>query len=182
MSHGWTLNLGCGSDTWGDARLDISLRTQTGRPTTPNIIGDATRLPFADKSFSEVRCYHVLEHIIDWCACLREIGRVSSGKVTLRFPVDDGYKRHMLASLVSLDVGGIRESYLTRKNRAHKWIMSPVPLRKELEKMGFAVEHRKNHLQLLPFLGSGRKSRFFKPILSKFNLALEWDIVAEKQK
>src|SRR5437667_8799773 len=57
------LDVGCGPDEWGDVRLDIDLRTQTGVKSQLNVMADAHYLPFIDKAFYYVRCWHVLEHI-----------------------------------------------------------------------------------------------------------------------
>ena len=42
----------------------------------PFLVSDATRLPFRDKSFDVVICSHLLEHVADPDALLRELGRV----------------------------------------------------------------------------------------------------------
>ena len=51
---------------------------------------DITRLPFADGTFDAVLCYHVLEHIPDDAAAMRELRRVLSpeGWAILQVPLD----------------------------------------------------------------------------------------------
>ncbi len=41
-----------------------------------DLLGDMTRMPFVDSSFDVVLCYHVLEHIPDDKAAMREMARV----------------------------------------------------------------------------------------------------------
>lgn len=52
------LDLGAGAKrAEGYTTLDVSPYFR------PDVQGDATRLPFADGAFGEVRCHHVLEHL-----------------------------------------------------------------------------------------------------------------------
>lgn len=86
-----TINVGCGSDTWGDVRLDYSRKPKqyylVGHSSSANIIADARHVPFFDKCFSELRAHHVLEHIKDWKKALQEWCRVAE-KVEIRFPTN----------------------------------------------------------------------------------------------
>jgi len=52
------LNIGCGSDKWGDIRLDIH------RTLSTNLIVDAQNLPFKPNSFKLAKVSHVLEHLV----------------------------------------------------------------------------------------------------------------------
>jgi hypothetical protein len=166
-----TLNVGCGPDFWGDVRLDVDFYTQTGVKSKLNIRADAHYLPFVDKAFSHVRCWHVLEHIAFPALAVSEIRRVGeSGNI--RFPVDDGFKRELLRNLVALSshdqwsvaLQGMRLAIRTRKLGAHLWIIRPV-----------GVQAKVNSYDLLPFLLSGRKSRLFRRIpLPK--IRHEWEI------
>lgn len=83
-----TLNAGCGGQTWGDIRVDIeksgSILFQ-GKAST-NVVADIRFLPFRNKSFSETRCFHVLEHLDDPKRALVELRRVSE-KVVVRVPI-----------------------------------------------------------------------------------------------
>ena len=48
--------------------------------------GDAHRLDFPDRSFDAVVCLRVLMHTPDWRASLRELCRVSGGRVVFDYP------------------------------------------------------------------------------------------------
>jgi SAM-dependent methyltransferase len=56
---------------------------------------DLCRLPFDDGRFDVVLCNHVLEHVCDDAAALREIRRVlrPGGRACLQVPVDEGLAR-----------------------------------------------------------------------------------------
>jgi len=41
--------------------------------SSANLIADAQRLPFIDKCFSELRAFHVLEHIRNWKKALERM-------------------------------------------------------------------------------------------------------------
>jgi len=148
-----TLNVGSGRDTWGDIRIDMT-RSQTGVHNNPNVIASALHIPLRTGIISEIRCRHVIEHIGDWKRVVAEIARVSSlgCRVELRFPIDDGYKRDFMLSWSRVDVSGMIHAYYTRKNRAHSWIMNPKSVSVLLTSLGFTVEWRPNHRNLLfPF-------------------------------
>ena len=86
-----TINVGCGSDSWGDVKLDCARAPKeyylTNNQSSANIIADARHLPFIDKCFSELRAFHVLEHIKDWEKALKEWCRVAN-KVKIRVPTN----------------------------------------------------------------------------------------------
>jgi len=158
-----TLNLGCGATDWGDVRIDIDFHTQVGLSSKLNLRGDAHNLPFIDKAFSSVRCWHVLEHLKAPERAIQEMRRVSeTGNV--RFPIDDGFKREILRNLVSLSARGIYYAYLTRKKRFHLWIIKPLD-----------PCAQKNSFELFPFLRTGRKGRFFRRVPFP-RIPIEWEI------
>jgi len=81
------LNAGCGRKSWGDIRVDVERYSNIYlSKTSANVIADVCFLPFKECSFSECRCFHVLEHVDDPRLALSELRRVSE-KVVLRFPV-----------------------------------------------------------------------------------------------
>ena len=139
-----TLNIGCGRDPWGDIRQDLA-ESQTGVSNRPNVIGNALRLPIRDRTIWETRCWHVLEHVRNWEALLGEIGRVSGREsiVQLRFPIDDGYKRDFLVSWSRSDIAGMRHAFVTRKNRAHVWIVDPELVCEKIAEFGFEMKAQK---------------------------------------
>ncbi|MEM2971974.1 MAG: methyltransferase domain-containing protein [Candidatus Bathyarchaeia archaeon] len=79
-----SLNVGCGSDKWGDVRVDItkynyfSGDAMTGR-TSANVLASIEYLPFKNQAFKLVRCYHTLEHVDNPQKALNELLRI--GKV-----------------------------------------------------------------------------------------------------
>ncbi len=157
------LNLGCGADTWGDVRVDIDFHTQTGMKSKLNIRADAQFLPFVDKAFGHVRCWHVLEHVLFPMAAIAEIRRVGD-TANIRFPIDDGYKREFLRNLMTPSLRGIRYAVMTRKRRFHLWTIRPK-----------GVDAKINSFELFPFLLKGRKAKLFKRFPQP-RIGWEWEI------
>ncbi|MBA7493359.1 hypothetical protein ES702_03917 [subsurface metagenome] len=85
----YTLNAGCGCNTWGDVRIDIQTYSNIfyRKKTSVNIIGSVEHLPFKDKVFNETRCHHVLEHLTNPFDCVKELNRVTNGKIIIHVPV-----------------------------------------------------------------------------------------------
>lgn len=83
-----TLNAGCGAETWGDVRVDIERNVSTlfQGQSSVNVIADVQFLPFRNQSFSETKCFHVLEHVDNPKLALSELRRVSE-KVVIRVPI-----------------------------------------------------------------------------------------------
>lgn len=67
------------------AREYTSVDLEPGRAM---VAADLTALPFEDKSFDLIVCSHVLEHIPDDGAALRELRRVLRGTLLLQTPVN----------------------------------------------------------------------------------------------
>ncbi|MBO0888227.1 methyltransferase domain-containing protein [Candidatus Bathyarchaeota archaeon] len=156
------LNLGCGSDPWGDVRVDLGYRTQTGVKTRLNLRADAHYLPFRDSSFKQVRCWHMLEHVRNPEAVLQEIRRVSL-HASLRFPLGDGYKREVVRGICNLSLTQCLHAARTRTRRAHLWIIRP---------RGQAQVGR---YEIFCFFKGGRKGRFLRR-LKLPTIAVEWRV------
>ena len=148
-----TLNLGCANDPWGDVKVDIAFRTQTGAPSYPDVIADAHNLPFRDASFEFTRCWHVLEHLKNPHQALREIRRVSDHG-DIRFPFDDGFKREAIWGISILQPKIFLGAIKTRIVGAHVWKIHPDSLAHGCK---VSLNH---HVLFAPI--SGRKARYFR--------------------
>jgi len=91
------LDVGCGYCARGDINLDYRIgwnpeieQTRDVHITARNIpnfvLGDALHLPFRDKIFKKVFCYHVIEHVSNPYRLVQELLRVSNGRVGIRCP------------------------------------------------------------------------------------------------
>ena len=158
-----SLNLGCGSDKWGDVRVDLDFSTQIGDWSKLNLRADAHALPFRDKAFVVCRCWHVLEHLQDPVRVLSEIRRVSLS-ADVRFPVDEGYKMRMLIGVLNLDWPTFSDAYLTFRRRIHRWIIKPFGK--------FSLSER--YLMYPAWAFKGRKSRFLRLLVRKYYF--EWKV------
>ena len=178
-----SLNIGSGRDSWGDIRVDL-LKSQTGIPNDPNLIGSALYLPIRDSAIQQIRCWHVIEHLIDWRRLLNEIARVSTKDVNiqLRFPIDDGFKRYFLINWSRLDFRLMRHAYLTRKNRAHVWVIDPEIVSRHLTEAGFRVIAKRNRAGFFAgWLGYGRKGKIMRRLLQwSPRLDIEWELDCAK--
>jgi hypothetical protein len=84
-----SLNIGCGSDPWGDVRVDVAFNFITAH-FKPTILADAHHLPFKNRSFKIVKASHVLEHLKNPFIALDEMLRVTTNELILKFPTERG--------------------------------------------------------------------------------------------
>ncbi len=92
------LDVGCGESPRGDVNCDIyknwnpEIRDQrkayyVDTKKIPNfVLCDTHYLPFKDDLFTKVFCIHVLEHCRNPIKVLRELKRVSNGKIIVEVP------------------------------------------------------------------------------------------------
>lgn len=173
-----TCNIGCGSDTWGDIRVDFTRKPKDfyllGEVSSANIIATVTHLPFIDKCFEETRCNQVLEHVPNWRQGLREICRVSK-KIDITVPCISHIAKNEPMFIVkgvidyvsqakSRDVYPTKNSPQGLKNldyfrrlpercREHLWQFDVKTLEKELYNMSFThVNVETTHHSLLKIL------------------------------
>jgi|SRR5919109_1081283 SAM-dependent methyltransferase len=146
-----TLNVGCANDPFGDVKVDIRFKTQTGSPSHPNVIADAHHLPFRDGSFEYVRCWHVLEHLKNPHQALRELQRVARHG-DIRFPFDDGLKREALWGISILRPMIFWGAMKTRMLHAHLWVIHP-------DSLSHRGQVRLNYHRL--FVPIGKRARYF---------------------
>jgi len=167
-----TLNVGCGPDDWGDVRVDVDFKTQTGATSKLNVRADAHYLPFRDSVFSFGRCWHVLEHVENPAQALLELRRTCES-FDVRFPVDEGYYKQMIIGALSLDVGMFLGAYRTMKGRFHRWRISPSFVRRSLRMdqnklllTNATISDRFIRCPHSSGLLSGRKSAVFRRVLN----------------
>jgi len=96
-------------------------------------VADALHLPFADESFDVIVCSEVLEHIPDYAQALREITRIlkPGGKLAISVP---RYWPEWICWKLS-------EHYHNTPG-GHVRIFRPQPLRRDVERNGFAFRGR----------------------------------------
>jgi ubiquinone/menaquinone biosynthesis C-methylase UbiE len=75
------LDCGCSNNPRGDVNIDV-----TPNQSAPNFIRcDAHNLPFKDNSFSHTYCVCILEHLSHPYHALKEINRVTHGKIEITY-------------------------------------------------------------------------------------------------
>lgn len=128
LTGGAVLDVGAGRG-WLAARLSERCAVTALDIVTPEARGDGfswvqgrfEALPFADDSFDGVVCAHVLEHVLDFEACLAELRRVTRGRLIIVVPLQRPY-RHALD--LHLNFFPWPEAFLLRARpggRAHAW-------------------------------------------------------------
>jgi hypothetical protein len=85
----------------------------------------------------------------------------------VRFPVDDGYKKHLLVFLVNLDMRGFLGAYRTLRRRAHVWIINPSSLSSLVPQARIEVSDRYIPLDPLWRLALGKKGTLFREVFRK---------------
>jgi ubiquinone/menaquinone biosynthesis C-methylase UbiE len=98
--------------------------------------GDAHHLEFPDRAFDAVVCLRVLMHTPDWRASLRELCRVSSGRVVFDYP--------SFWSAAALQAAARRVTHKFNRSVEAYRVLSPGAVARALQDEGFRVtaEHR----------------------------------------
>jgi len=98
--------------------------------------GDAHGLDFPDRSFDSVVCLRVLMHTPDWRASLRELCRLSGGRVVFDYP--------SLRSAAAIQAVARRLTHMVNPSVEAYRVFSSAAVRRVLASEGFAVrgEHR----------------------------------------
>lgn len=174
------LNVGCGYDEWGDVRLDIS-RFYHRRKVKLNVCGDAQNLPFRDKAFEKTKALHILEHLPNWKATIREWCRVTSKEVEIEVPVDPGFvNRQIYTEILSLTIRSLYNlRILPRRRREHLWKFKPQVIASELKKQGFEAQFELKTIPFVKVLSHGRKSELlpFKILSRKLRIKFAYKTV-----
>jgi len=158
------LNVGCGSDIWGDTRVDVTrcYWTAKGR-SSANLLADARYLPFKDKYFDELRIHEVLEHIKDWKKALNESCRVSK-KISITVPINSYVPKNELFLLFVPGSFPFRNLWrLPQRTREHIWQFDIKKIEYILRKSGFRnVSTEVVHYPVFSLIPYRLKEMFFR--------------------
>jgi SAM-dependent methyltransferase len=80
-----------------EGRASALAAFQARNPAARAVEGDLTAAPFEDAAFDLVVCTEVLEHLPDPAAALRELARVSGGRLLLTVPHEPFFRAGNLA-------------------------------------------------------------------------------------
>jgi SAM-dependent methyltransferase len=176
-----SLNVGCGSDLWGDVRIDISLNFLMLH-CKPTVIASAQNLPFRDGCFEDVKCSHVLEHLENPFEALDELLRVAKKAIFLSFPTEYDVLPWIVVSIFPIpDFSTLRMALLTRKRRLHVWLVSPKSVIQYFKKRNWLASCALVKISLLRSLESGRKGKYFQWATRYFAMPYEYSIKANKR-
>ena len=157
--YGSKVNIGCGSDLWGDVRLDIR------RTNATTMIADAQHLPFKQGTFKIAKITHVLEHTRNPSKALLECLHVTRDKITIAFPTEADMYPTLIRYLVSLpfSIRGLFEWCKNRKIQEHKWIIKKEAVVYFLVKSGYETTLAKQkHVPLLSIFDGKKTPRRLK--------------------
>lgn len=156
--------------------LDAARRLAAeGGTSTVFLQGDLEKMPFPDNSFDIVIASHVLEHLPDLHAGLREVHRVTRDMALIAMPTclnpacwvllgGDKYWKLGRRSMIALPIGiartavallrgeeGPNEGYAGHEDLPHIWRF-PWVMRKQIERAGFRVASFEAGPLILPYL------------------------------
>jgi predicted SAM-dependent methyltransferase len=141
------LNVGCGNDV-RPRMVNVDLRP------TGQVVADATRLPFRDSAFTEIRAFDILEHV-PHTEALTEWGRVleDGGTLMVKVPNMHALAERLLARPDVTDAW-IRNIYGGHRWGpdgawdAHHWGWTPETLERDLNAHGFDIEGNDRDLNM----------------------------------
>jgi 2-polyprenyl-3-methyl-5-hydroxy-6-metoxy-1,4-benzoquinol methylase len=136
-------------------------------------------LPFRDRSFGFVKCYHVIEHLDNPRMAIIEITRVCSGVAEISFPIGDGCKIPALLGLSTLNLKAVASSIRTRTWREHKWEINPAFVENLVLANGFDCTRTVEKVApfMFPFVTQGRKGAFARFLLSFLSVHYGYRVV-----
>jgi ubiquinone/menaquinone biosynthesis C-methylase UbiE len=165
-----SLNVGCGSDPWGDVRVDVAFSFITAH-FKHTVLADAHYLPFKDGSFEVVKASHVLEHLSNPSKALNEILRVATREIVLKFPTEYDVLLWFISNVLPIpSFSTIRWTYITRKRGLHLWVINPKPIIEYLKQKGWKVSYEKGSVCFFATLETGRKAKYFRWLTKHFRI------------
>lgn len=146
------LNLGCGEESYGDLRADIT------RSKTTNILCDAHWLPFQDATFSVVYSANLLEHLHSVGLSLLDQYRVMKPKGKLSLVTDNAsyWRFHLPSKSAHINYEGRSE------NDIHYMLFMPFHLENLLELAGFTEIRVQFHAPEKPYRITGVINAFLR--------------------
>ena len=166
------LNVGCGTDSWGDVRLDSS-RVYHGKQVKLTILADAQNLPFKDKCFDKTKAHQILEHLSEWKRALKEWCRVTDRQIEVVVPVDAGFiNKQIYMEILSFLFGHLIR--LPTRRREHLWKFNPKVIKEELRKHGFNSRIFVVRRPLIGILSYRRKKVPFPFATINQRLSIKW--------
>lgn len=172
--------MGCGSDPWGDVRVDVAFSFITAH-FKPTVLADAHYLPFKDGSFEVVKASHLLEHLINPLRALDETLRVAKKKIFLKFPTELDVLPWFVSNIFPPSFSTLRLACQTRKNRLHLWVIKPEAIIRYLKNKGWECNCAKNTFSFFHFFECGRKAKYFKWLTRHFRIPFEYAIMARNK-
>ncbi len=129
------LNLGCGSDFFGDVRLDM-VKT----PATTIVTSIDKKLPLKDNEFDVVYTQFMFEHLVNPNSVLKEACRVLKKGGTIALITDNAgfwgfHSGWLTKTLGTIHYGGYRVG-----DDMHYALYTPEHIRNHLEKAGFKIK------------------------------------------
>ena len=125
-----------------EMRPNVAEKLREANPDINVIVADAQEpLSFEDRFFDRILAVHVLEHLPNLPACIKELHRVCRGELLVVIPCEGGLA-YSLARKISAE-----RIYHKRYGGSYKWLYTrehinlPPEIREEL-KPYFRIEHR----------------------------------------
>jgi SAM-dependent methyltransferase len=107
-------------------------------PTIPAVVGDAVRLPFADRSFDLVAAGFCLSHLDDPAAALEEWRRVAGAVVASAFAPGPPHPAKVAVDAAMERLGFVPPRWYAQMKETSESIEDPVVLETFLRQAGFA--------------------------------------------
>jgi len=128
-----TLNVGCGIHSLiSEGYVNCDIKKVANGSTF--VLCDGQHLPFRERAFDRVICWHVIEHVKNPKLLLREIIRVCFGSANVRCPHRFGWKAkgpwhlsHFKASWFNKELTALGVLFTVKCNYYQKFFLLALP-------------------------------------------------------